>query len=123
MERFVLFLVAAVSMGMTNLAMGQENSSSNHVSAMYMLGDSSVDCGVNSLFYPIVHQDLSLFPCNGSNSILLPYLLGNHFFSLSQFLSVYKCLFVRSVSWFLFLTTKCYAIGSLKNFGDKENWF
>ncbi|XWS28452.1 hypothetical protein CRYUN_Cryun25bG0070300 [Craigia yunnanensis] len=76
MERFVLLLVAAVSMGMTNVTMGQENSSSNHVSAMYMLGDSSVDCGVNSLFYPIVHQDLSLFPCNGSNSILLPYLLA-----------------------------------------------
>ncbi|XP_022732668.1 GDSL esterase/lipase At1g71250-like [Durio zibethinus] len=75
MEGFVLFLVAAVSMGVTNLAMGQEISSSN-VSAMYVLGDSSVDCGVNALFYPIFHQDLSLLPCNGSNSILLPYLLA-----------------------------------------------
>ncbi|XVF69353.1 hypothetical protein PTKIN_Ptkin11bG0074600 [Pterospermum kingtungense] len=77
MEGFVLFLVAAaVSMGMTqtNLAMGKENHV--HVSAMYMLGDSSVDCGANTLFYPFFHQHLSLFPCNGSNSDLLPYLLA-----------------------------------------------
>ncbi|KAE8663818.1 Pyridine nucleotide-disulfide oxidoreductase family protein [Hibiscus syriacus] len=73
MEGFVLFLVAMVSMGM---AMGHENSSWN-VSAMYVLGDSSVDCGANTLFYPIFHLHLSLLPCNGSNSILLPYLLAN----------------------------------------------
>ncbi|KAE8712203.1 Pyridine nucleotide-disulfide oxidoreductase family protein [Hibiscus syriacus] len=73
MEGFVLFLVAIVSMGM---AMSQENSSWN-VSAMYVLGDSSVDCGANALFYPIFHLNLSLLPCNGSNSILLPYLLAN----------------------------------------------
>ncbi|EOY33147.1 hypothetical protein QUC31_019092 [Theobroma cacao] len=75
MEGFVLLLVAAVSMGMTIQAVGQENSRSN-VSAMYVLGDSSVDCGINALFYPFFHQNLSLFPCNGSNSILLPYLLA-----------------------------------------------
>ncbi|XVF05001.1 hypothetical protein REPUB_Repub05bG0132200 [Reevesia pubescens] len=75
MKGFALFLVAAVLMGMINLAMGEKKSSSE-VSAMYVLGDSSVDCGVNALLYPIFHQHLSLFPCNGSNSILLPYLLA-----------------------------------------------
>ncbi|GMI94610.1 GDSL-type esterase/lipase 77 [Hibiscus trionum] len=76
MEGFILFLVAIVSMGITKFAMGKEETSRN-VSAMYVLGDSSVDCGANTLFYPIFHLNLSLLPCNGSNSILLPYLLAN----------------------------------------------
>lgn len=105
MEGFVLFLVAAaaVSIGMTNLAMSmghQEKSSSYHVSAMYMLGDSSVDCGANTLFYPFFHQHLSLFPCNGSNSHLLPYLLGNTHFSSVLLISAVT---IVNVSWFLFL--------------------
>ncbi|TYI19016.1 hypothetical protein ES332_A07G134500v1 [Gossypium tomentosum] len=75
MEGFALFLVALVSMGITNLAMVPGKTNRN-VSAMYLLGDSSVDCGSNTLFYPIIHLNLSLLPCNGSNSILLPYLLA-----------------------------------------------
>ncbi|RVW61022.1 GDSL esterase/lipase [Vitis vinifera] len=44
--------------------------------ALYLLGDSSVDCGDNTLFYPIFHHNLSLHPCNGSDSSLLPHFLA-----------------------------------------------
>ncbi|EXB54686.1 GDSL esterase/lipase [Morus notabilis] len=47
-----------------------------NVSAMYVLGDSSVDCGDNSLFYSHLHRNLSLLPCNG-NGTLLPHLLAD----------------------------------------------
>lgn len=43
---------------------------------LFVLGDSSVDCGDNTLFYPYFHGNLSLLPCNGSDSSLLPQLLG-----------------------------------------------
>lgn len=56
------------------------------VSSMYILGDSSVDCGDNTPFYPILHQNLSLNPCNGSDQTLLPQLLGTYSLSLSLFL-------------------------------------
>lgn len=56
----------------------------NNVTSFNVLGDSSVDCGENTLFYPILHHNLSLIPCyNGSDSTLLPHLLGNFCFSLS----------------------------------------
>lgn len=55
------------------------------VTAMYVLGDSSVDCGDNTPFYALSHRNLSLFPCNGSDTTLLPQLLGNLTISLSQF--------------------------------------
>lgn len=48
------------------------------VTSMYILGDSSVDCGDNTPFYPILHQNLSLYPCNGSDQTLLPQLLGTY---------------------------------------------
>lgn len=68
-------------------------SSSSNVSsaALYLLGDSSVDCGDNTLFYPIFHHNLSLHPCNGSDSSLLPHFLGTLLslsFPLFLFLSV-----------------------------------
>ncbi|KAH7561360.1 hypothetical protein JRO89_XS10G0216100 [Xanthoceras sorbifolium] len=44
--------------------------------AFYVLGDSSVDCGENTLFYPLLHHNLSLLPCNGSDSTLLPHRLA-----------------------------------------------
>ncbi|KAL3625724.1 hypothetical protein CASFOL_030253 [Castilleja foliolosa] len=44
--------------------------------AMYVLGDSSVDCGDNTPFYILLHRNLSLFPCNGSDATLLPQLLA-----------------------------------------------
>ena len=48
-------------------------------SALYVLGDSSVDCGDNTLFYPLLHGRFSLYPCNGSDATLLPQLLGTLF--------------------------------------------
>lgn len=45
--------------------------------AVYILGDSSVDCGDNTLFYPLIHSSMSLYSCNGSDSTLIPHLLGN----------------------------------------------
>ncbi|KAM3303310.1 GDSL esterase/lipase 7-like [Capsicum chacoense] len=46
------------------------------VTSMYILGDSSVDCGDNTPFYPVLHQNLSLHPCNGSDHTLVPQLLA-----------------------------------------------
>lgn len=48
----------------------------SHASALYVLGDSTVDCGDNTLFYPLLHGRLSLYPCNASDATLLPQLLG-----------------------------------------------
>ncbi|CAK7329200.1 unnamed protein product [Dovyalis caffra] len=78
-----LYLLLAILMSLGGLVHGQflpktpsvvENGS--HVSALYIMGDSSVDCGKNSLFYPFLHRNLSLLPCNGSDSTLLPHLLA-----------------------------------------------
>ncbi|KAH6810790.1 hypothetical protein C2S51_024552 [Perilla frutescens var. frutescens] len=44
--------------------------------AMFVLGDSSVDCGENNPLNGFLHQNLSRFPCNGSDTTLLPQLLG-----------------------------------------------
>ncbi|CAI9785809.1 unnamed protein product [Fraxinus pennsylvanica] len=45
-------------------------SSESSVKAMYVMGDSSVDCGGNTPFYNLIHDKLSLYPCNGSDSSL-----------------------------------------------------
>ncbi|CAM8982657.1 unnamed protein product [Rhodiola kirilowii] len=46
-------------------------------SAMFVMGDSSVDCGDNTLFYSLVHRNRSIYPCNGSDSAtLVPYILA-----------------------------------------------
>ncbi|KAB5541770.1 hypothetical protein DKX38_014744 [Salix brachista] len=77
-----LCLLLAILMSLSGRVHGQflptapsvmENGS--HVSALYLMGDSSVDCGKNSLFYPLLHRNLSLLPCNGGDSTLLPHLL------------------------------------------------
>ncbi|PNY04824.1 GDSL esterase/lipase [Trifolium pratense] len=47
------------------------------VSALFVLGDSSVDCGDNTLFYPLLHGRLSLYPCNGSDGTLLPQIIAD----------------------------------------------
>ncbi|KAK6926440.1 GDSL lipase/esterase [Dillenia turbinata] len=52
------------------------SSPSPSVSGLFVLGDSSVDCGANTLFYPLLHRTLSLLPCNGSDASLLPQLLA-----------------------------------------------
>ncbi|GAB2274486.1 hypothetical protein Dimus_009256 [Dionaea muscipula] len=44
---------------------------------IFIMGDSSVDCGDNTLFYPLLHDAFSLVPCNGSDSTL-PHLLAKH---------------------------------------------
>lgn len=50
----------------------------SNVNAMFLLGDSSVDCGFNTLFYPLLHRNFSLLPCDANaTSSLLPFLLGS----------------------------------------------
>ncbi|KAH6814270.1 hypothetical protein C2S51_023288 [Perilla frutescens var. frutescens] len=44
--------------------------------AMFVLGDSSVDSGENNPLNGLLHQNLSRFPCNGSDTTLLPQLLA-----------------------------------------------
>lgn len=60
----------------TNTTITGNGRNGSHVSALYLLGDSSVDCGDNTLFYPLLHGRLSLYPCNGSDRTLLPQLIG-----------------------------------------------
>ncbi|XP_076909546.1 GDSL esterase/lipase At3g50400-like [Bidens hawaiensis] len=43
---------------------------------MYIMGDSTVDCGENTLFFPYLLRNLSLHPCEGSPSSILPHLLA-----------------------------------------------
>ncbi|KAG8388881.1 hypothetical protein BUALT_Bualt02G0171300 [Buddleja alternifolia] len=77
--------VSAMEMGLSSDLM------SSAVTAMYVLGDSSVDCGDNTPFYSLSHRNLSLFPCNGSDTTLLPQLLGTLSLSLSlPFLNLTK---------------------------------
>lgn len=60
----------------------------NNSAAFYILGDSSVDCGDNTLFYPLIHSYLSLYSCNGSDDkSLIPHLLGKYY-SLISFLGL-----------------------------------
>lgn len=61
--------VAAVKMGLSGVATPPGP-------AMFVLGDSSVDCGYNDPFNGLLHRNLSRFPCNGSDTTLLPQLLG-----------------------------------------------
>lgn len=75
----VLVLLVVVLMGLIiNVANGKSPDTHN-VMALYVLGDSSVDCGDNTLLYPLTHHNFSLHPCDGSDSSLLPYLLGTTF--------------------------------------------
>ncbi|XP_071714142.1 GDSL esterase/lipase At4g26790-like [Rutidosis leptorrhynchoides] len=48
----------------------------NKIKAMYVLGDSTVDCGENTLFFPFLLHNLSLHPCDGPPSSILPHLLA-----------------------------------------------
>lgn len=64
--------------------------SGSNVSALFVLGDSTVDCGDNTLFYPLLHARLSLYSCEGSDASLLPQILGNFLFlSLLHFLFLF----------------------------------
>uniref|UniRef100_A0A7N0VHY6 GDSL esterase/lipase n=1 Tax=Kalanchoe fedtschenkoi TaxID=63787 RepID=A0A7N0VHY6_KALFE len=70
--RPLLFLFALLISGMC----ASTPNSSNRPSAMFVMGDSSVDCGQNTLFYSLFHHNLSLYPCNGTVSTLVPYILA-----------------------------------------------
>lgn len=76
---------------------------SSHVSALYVMGDSSVDCGNSTPLYPYIHRNLSLLPCNSSDTTLLPYLLGTFSCCLFAFLS-----FLCSFSWNIVCTSLFY---------------
>ena len=79
----VLVLLVVVLIGLIiNVANGRSPDTHN-VMALYVLGDSSVDCGDNTLLYPLTHHNFSLYPCDSSDSSLLPYLLGTTFSDLS----------------------------------------
>ncbi|KAI3749974.1 hypothetical protein L2E82_20597 [Cichorium intybus] len=52
------------------------NTPMSKIKAMYVLGDSSVDCGENTLFFPFLLNNLSLHPCDGPPSSILPHLLA-----------------------------------------------
>ncbi|XP_021720630.1 GDSL esterase/lipase At1g71250-like [Chenopodium quinoa] len=62
---------------------GNNNNNNNNTSksmkspAIFVMGDSTVDCGVNALFYPLLRRNLSLFPCSKSHqSTLIPHFLA-----------------------------------------------
>ncbi|KAJ0765348.1 putative triacylglycerol lipase [Helianthus annuus] len=49
----------------------------SNIKAMYVMGDSTVDCGENTLLFPYLLRNLSLHPCEGPpNSSILPHLLA-----------------------------------------------
>ncbi|KAL8531055.1 hypothetical protein ACS0TY_007897 [Phlomoides rotata] len=50
--------------------------STSAASAMYVLGDSSVDCGDNTPLDAFIPKNISQFPCNGSDATLLPHLIA-----------------------------------------------
>ncbi|CAO2840973.1 unnamed protein product [Amaranthus hypochondriacus] len=55
----------------------QSNAVNQKSKGFFIMGDSSVDCGLNTLFYPVLRRNLSLFPCsNGDDSSLIPYFLA-----------------------------------------------
>ncbi|CAI9301119.1 unnamed protein product [Lactuca saligna] len=58
------------------IKMVSSNKTVNQIKAMYVLGDSSVDCGENTLFFPFLLNNLSLHPCDGPPSAILPHLLA-----------------------------------------------
>jgi len=98
----MFIIVVAAVMGILSTVHGQHTNKPNapaneknasDVSALYVLGDSSVDCGDNTLFYPLLHGRLSLYPCNGSDATLLPQLLGT--FLLSFFSLISRCCIYR----------------------------
>ncbi|XP_076903039.1 GDSL esterase/lipase At5g37690-like [Bidens hawaiensis] len=56
--------------------MVNSNITVSNVKAMYIMGDSTVDCGENTLFFPYLLRNLSLHPCEGPHSSILPHLLA-----------------------------------------------
>lgn len=52
------------------------------ISALFVLGDSSVKCGDNTFLYPILRGISSSYLWNAVDRSLIPDLLGKLFFSL-----------------------------------------
>ena len=97
----VLVLLVVVLIGLIiNVANGRSPDTHN-VMALYVLGDSSVDCGDNTLLYPLTHHNFSLYPCDSSDSSLLPYLLGTTFsdLSLAYFIASFLGIICVLYSW------------------------
>ncbi|KDP42910.1 hypothetical protein JCGZ_23852 [Jatropha curcas] len=75
----VLYLLLAFLTSINGLFVQEKSSvmaNGSHVSAFYIMGDSSVDCGENNPLYPFFHRNFSLVPCSDSDSMLLPYVLA-----------------------------------------------
>lgn len=90
-------VLIGVLLGMVAIAVGVADPPQvSNVTAMYLLGDSSVDCGLSTLYYPLLHRNFSLFPCeadaDADASTLLPHFLGTLFsLSCSHFLIIILC--------------------------------
>ncbi|XP_022153783.1 uncharacterized protein LOC111021219 [Momordica charantia] len=74
-------VLIGVLLGMVAVAVGVADPPQvSNVTAMYLLGDSSVDCGLSTLYYPLLHRNFSLFPCeadaDADASTLLPHFLA-----------------------------------------------
>ncbi|KAJ8766789.1 hypothetical protein K2173_008343 [Erythroxylum novogranatense] len=68
----LVFLLMSV-IGATHVRRGLPS----QATALYVMGDSSVDCGENTLGYPFLRRNFSLSPCdNGSDTTLLPHFLA-----------------------------------------------
>ncbi|KAI3678414.1 hypothetical protein L6452_37705 [Arctium lappa] len=70
MKFVLLHIVTTMQMVNSNMT------TMSKMKAMYILGDSSVDCGENTLFFPFLLNNLSLHPCDGPPSSILPHLLA-----------------------------------------------
>ncbi|GER54782.1 GDSL esterase/lipase [Striga asiatica] len=73
---FAILVVAITVAGADQIQPLDESMASLPWGAMFVLGDSSVDCGDNTPFYLLLHRNQSLFPCNGSDDTLIPQLLA-----------------------------------------------
>ena len=76
----------------------QSNAVNQKSKGFFIMGDSSVDCGLNTLFYPVLRRNLSLFPCsNGDDSSLIPYFLGNSSIFSIEFIHDFQ--FIDTFLW------------------------
>ncbi|KAK9065907.1 hypothetical protein SSX86_015309 [Deinandra increscens subsp. villosa] len=67
----LLHIVTTIFIEMVN-----SNITVSNIKAMYVMGDSTVDCGENTLLFPYLLRNLSLHPCENPPSSILPHLLA-----------------------------------------------
>lgn len=78
------------------------------VSALFALGDSSVNCGDNSFLYPFLSSNSSSFRCNSTaRRLLIPDLLGRYRRSAFDFEISLSLFFSFSLSLSLSLISLC----------------